>query len=429
MSSLGFSTSFYLDGNGEDKSPTDSTVPKDLQEHASCNWKSFCRWYDAKYQKSGLVNSKQARFEMQRILSSKGRRDQISRAEFCDLTVTILGAWSAKPLIVGTKDYDFARFRLLRDIMYETLVASTRPLRETVELCRLHQILPNNPSLAALSFKKKEINTAYRWIYRTDDRRLARHSAPGQIITYPILARDGTTTLSASQSYDNRHLYERIPTSSSSLLITPFSPLSINESNAPNEHYHPYLRIQNMNTPSIPGTSRKPPLALLTEDPSFATPDEVPIFPDSNGDPPPFFETSADNEMTLDELIGEAKDQSSIMGYMEALSRGLLRRSRVQWAPDQPPDMLLQAPGPVPIASEQAAADVMSLAFRQGPLTLEQAAEDMLPPTPRPIPSMSRQVPEDAMSQIPQVQMLGGFPSIASPDDEPFEHFRYLDQP
>ncbi|KAL8880733.1 MAG: hypothetical protein Q9192_007955, partial [Flavoplaca navasiana] len=37
------------------------------------------------------------------------------------------------------------------------------------------------------------------------------------------------------------------------------------------------------------------------------------------------------------------------------------------------------------------------------------------------------QLAYDTMSQIPQVQIYEGVPSIKSPDDEPFEHVRYLD--
>ncbi|KAI4242090.1 MAG: hypothetical protein L6R42_011101 [Xanthoria sp. 1 TBL-2021] len=190
-----------------------------------------------------------------------------------------------------------------------------------------------------------------------------------------------------------------------------------------------------MANPLSPPTVKEPPFALLVEDPSVPSPVEDPSFQTLVLDKVPS-ETSPSNEMTLDELIQEAKDQQAIISYTEAVNRGFLRPKgrRVQWAncppenwePErEPEDEMLRVPQPTHVEPEQAAEDMVLLVPRPGPVEPEQAAEDMVLQVPRPRPVHPAQAALEAMLQIPQVQLRGGFPSVVSCDSE---QLRYLDR-
>lgn len=404
---------------------------------------------------------------MQRLLIGHDWYHPVSRAELCDDTIAILEAWPAATLVPGTKEYRFARARMIRDIIYEKLAAFNHPQpQRSSPLSLLHQLLPEDPTLAVLNLTKGEISVAYRWIYQTGSRKFARYRAHRQPFSYPVLARDGVTTLPASFSQDNDHLYGGSRVAPFPLMRAPLVPLPVNTSITSNERFHPYARPRTMANPLSPPTVKEPPLALLVEDPSVSTPVEDPSLPTLFEDPSlqtlimdkiPS-ETSPSNEITLDQLIQEAKDQQAIISYTEAVNRGLLRPKgcRVQWAncppencepapepedgmlrvpqprpvePEQAAEeMVLQFPRPRPIEPEQAAEDMVSQVLRPGPVEPEQAAEDMLLQVPRPRPVEPAQAALEAMFQIPQVQLRGGFPSVVSCDSEQFEHLRYLDR-
>ncbi|KAL8753320.1 MAG: hypothetical protein Q9199_005121 [Rusavskia elegans] len=376
---------------------------------------------------------------MQRLLVGQDWNHPVSRAELCDDTIAILEAWAAVPLVPGTKEYRFARARMNRDIIYEKLAAFNRPQpQRSSALPLMHQLLPAEPTLAVLNLTKGEISVAYRWIYQTGSREFAKYRAYRQPISYPVLARDGVTTLPARFSQDNDHLYGASRAAPFPPMRAPLAPLPVNKSVTSNERFHPYARPRTMANPLSPPTVKEPPLALLVEDPSVPTPVEDPSFQTLVMDKVPS-ETSPSNEMTLDELIQEAKDQQAIIGYTEAVNRGLLRSKgrRVQGAncppencePErEPEDEMLRVPQPTLFEPEQAAEDMVLLVPRPGPVEPEQAAEDMVLQVPRPRPVHPAQAALEAMLQIPQVQLRGGFPSVVSCDSEQFEHLRYLDR-
>ncbi|KAL8913728.1 MAG: hypothetical protein Q9172_007215 [Xanthocarpia lactea] len=245
---------------------------------------------------------------MGRILTRHDGHHPVNRAELCDDTLAILQTWDAVPLVVGTKDYTFAKARMIRDIIYEKLAGSTE-LRLSEPLMAhplhfLHRVLPEDPSLAALNLTKGEISDAYLWIYRMRNGNFARHQAYRQPFSYPVLARDGVTTLPANSSLDNDLSPERL--GANTLLRAPLSPLPANESIATNIRFHPYVRPQIMARPLFLPSTEGPTLTTV-------------------GEPAPV-QTSPCSEMTLDELIQDATNKAvEIVGYLEALSRGLLR--------------------------------------------------------------------------------------------------------
>ncbi len=262
--------------------------------------------------------------EMGRILIRHDGHHPVNRAELCDDTLAILQTWDAVPLVVGTKDYTFAKARMIRDIIYEKLAESTELRRSEPLMAHplhiLHRILPEDPSLAALNLTKGEISDAYLWIYRMRNGNFAQHQAYRQPFSYPVLARDGVTTLPASLSLDNDLSPEHF--GANPLSRAPLSPLPANKSIAPTIHFHPYVRPQIMACPLFPPSTKGPEFTPVVEEPA-------PV------------QTSPCNEMTLDELIHEARDKAmEVVGYAEASRRGLLRpkASRVQW---------VYSPGPV----------------------------------------------------------------------------------
>ncbi|KAL8855579.1 MAG: hypothetical protein Q9178_007771 [Gyalolechia marmorata] len=300
-------------------------IPDTIQQHANANWKAYKRWYCTVYTKAtGVVISKPAMQEMERILIRHDGHHPVNRAELCDDTLAILQTWDAVPLVVGTKDYTFAKARMIRDIIYEKL-AGTPELKRAQPLMShplhiLHRILPEDPSLAALNLTKGEISEAYLWIYRMRDGNFARHQAYRQPFSYPILARDGVTTLPANSSLDNDLSPECAGTNT--LPRAPLSPLPANKSIAPTTRFHPYDRPQTMACPLFPPSTEGAQFTPVVEEPA-------PV------------QTSPCNEMTLDELVQEARAKAmEVVGYAEASRRGLLRPkvSRVQSS---------NSPGPV----------------------------------------------------------------------------------
>ncbi|KAL8876088.1 MAG: hypothetical protein Q9192_008930, partial [Flavoplaca navasiana] len=340
MSSADGIDSVYLDGKGEEKYRVMSKTPDDVQQHANINWKSFRRWYNVVYKPTGARTSEQVKKDMDRILIRHDGHHPVARSELCNETMAILDAWAAVPLVPGTKDYKFARVRMLRDLLHERLTKSVEFNRPKGPGPRslLRQVLPADPTLAALNLTESDISVAYLWIYKTADSGFAKHQAVRQPYSYPVLARDGVNTLHPSFSEDNQHLHGRFYIPPLQSLRASVSPLPVNKSIDPNGRFHPYAR---------PRPIEHPPLALFDEDPSFPLHDQDPSFPPLNENRPSpspmtyntVSKTSASNEVTLDELIEEAKNNSAIMGYTEAMNRGLLRhkgRSRVQWVPDSP---------------------------------------------------------------------------------------------
>ncbi|KAI4255502.1 MAG: hypothetical protein L6R42_006692 [Xanthoria sp. 1 TBL-2021] len=313
--------------NPEDDPNVCSTVPEDVHQHANANWKAFRRWYHTEYTKvPGVVISKQAALGMQRLLVGQDWHHAVSRAELCNDTIAILEAWPAVPLVPGTKEYRFARARMIRDIIYEKLAAFNGPQAQGFSpLSLMHQLLPADPTLAVLNLTKGEISVAYRWIYQTGSREFAKYRAYRQPFSYPVLARDGVTTLPARFSQDNDHLYGGSRVAPLPSMRAPLAPMPVNKSITANERFHPYARPRTMANPLSPPTVKEPPLALLVEDPSVPTPIEDPSLPTLFEDPSfqtlvmdKPSETSPSNEMTLDELVQEAKDQQAIIGYTEA---------------------------------------------------------------------------------------------------------------
>ena len=408
---------------------------------------------------------------MDRILIRHDGHHPVARSELCDGTMAILDAWAAVPLVPGTKDYKFARVRMLRDLLHERLTRSVEFNRPKAPAPRSHlrQVLPADPTLAALNLTQSDISVAYLWIYKTADGGFAKHQAVRQPYSYHVLARDGVNTLPPSFSEDNQHLHGGFYIPPLQTPRAPVSPLTVNKSIGANERFHPYAR---------PRTIEHPPLALFDEDPSFSLLDQDPSFPPLDEKPPSLSpmnyhtvsKTSASNEVTLDELIEEAKSNSAIMGYNEAMNRGLLRQkgSRVQWVPDplatierkqiaqdakihgrqlQFLEGVLNGSATykhdpvVEDAMPQAPQIPISESLASGSATAEreqQVAEVAILQTPQvrglegvliaPATAKHEQLAYDTMSQIPQVQIYEGVPSIASPDDEPFEHLRYLDK-
>lgn len=458
---------------------------------------------------------------MDRILMRHDGHHPVDRAQLCSGTIAILDAWTAVSLIPASKDSRFAKARMVRDILYDRLMNPMEFARLPAchLLSRMQQSLLTDPTLAPLHLSKGEVSDAARWIYRTGGGKFAKHRVFRQPFSYPVLARDGVSTLHPSFSQDNYHLYGGLHVSSVPSTVSPLSSLPINKATASNERFHPYAR---------PRTIEHPPLALLDEDPSFPLLEHDPSFPCLNEHPlspssmkyHTVSKTSASNELTLDELIEEAKNNSAIMGYTEAMNRGLLRRkgSRVQWVSDSPAttereqvdeDATIQGP-PVQVSGslasgvataerdhranypmsqipqsqgseslpsrsmtaehEQVAEDAIEQTppvqvsedvsnkpptvegdtpqipqsrvlekLPKEPKTVEreQVAEDVILQTPQVQNSKGvlialstakhEQLAYDTMSQIPQVLIYEGVPSIASPDDEPFEHVRYLD--
>ncbi|KAL8978560.1 MAG: hypothetical protein Q9205_005880 [Flavoplaca limonia] len=441
----------YLDGKGEEKYRVMSKIPEDLQQHANVNWKSFKRWYHANYGSPDAGISKQAKRDMDRILMRHDGHHPVDRTELCNGTIAVLDAWTAVSLVPASKDSRFARVRMLRDIIYER---STNPMEfARLPACdllsRMQQSLLTDPTLAPLHLTKGEVSDAAHWIYRTGGGKFAKHQVFRQPFSYPVLARDGVSTLHPSFSQDNYHIYGGLPVSSVPSIVSPLSSLPIKRATASSERFHPYPR---------PRTVEQPSRAILDEN----TPPPCPI-----ACPAPST-ASANNEVTLDELIEEAKNNSAIMGYTEALNRGLLRHkgSRVQWVPDLPATteheqiaedakihgrriQVLEgvSNGSATSKRDPAVEDAMSqvpqiqisesLAKESKTSEREQVAEDVILQTP-PVQNSKNvlialstakreQLAYDTMFQIPQVQIYGGVPSIASPDDEPFEHVRYLD--
>ncbi|KAL8664438.1 MAG: hypothetical protein Q9168_007896 [Polycauliona sp. 1 TL-2023] len=479
MSSQNDTDPYYLDGNGEDRNQISPMVPDEVQQHANANFRAFGHWFNGQYTASNVAISKRARWEVRRLYTGWEMQEPISRAKLCNDTIRILDAWATEPLVPGTKKYKSARIRLIRDIIYERATTSVELLPHgTSWISLLRKTLPTDPALAALKITKSDVKIAYHWIYQMANGTLARHRLPRLAISYPVLARDGVTTLPASHLHDNDHLPTPSPLP---LPRTPLTSLSVNNPVDPNGHFHPYARPGTVTKQPNPRKSRRQPpdprksrgrsLAVLTKDPSYSPPDEDLASPDPVEEPAPF-ESSAINEQTLDELIQEAKDQPAIVGHTEAFNRGLLRirRSPFKWAPDKPviavkrkqpiqdvisqpyeqpiQDVMSQAPDQVATMLEQAGEDAMSRTPEPVPApTMEQAREDWLSQPPEqmttiseqaaedvilqasePIPITPEQAEEDLMSQIPQVQVRGGFLNIVSPDGEQFEHFRYLDR-
>ncbi|KAL8848987.1 MAG: hypothetical protein Q9221_006018 [Calogaya cf. arnoldii] len=464
MSEPDNATAVYLDGKGEQ---IGSQTFKDVvQVHANTNWKSWRRWYWGEHNKAERTShSEQALQEMQRILVRQDGNHPVNRADLCDGTLSFLDAWAAVPLVPGTKEYMAAKRRMIRDILYEKLMGSAvfferrGPQNGTPisPLTLLHRLVPQDPNLAALNLTKGEISDGYLWIYRTPGGGFAKHQAYRQPFSYPVLARDGVTTLPPCSSEDNDHLYANTPASSVAIPRTALSLLPVNKSTTSNERFHPYPRPRTTAKSSVPPTDRERPLALLDGDPTFPVPVKDRSFPIITKNQPSA-EADPSNAMILDRLIQEAKDKSAVIGYNDALSRGLLRPkgSRVQWAPGQPRtvqseqaardemlrssrpatfepkqtagDEMLQVRGAMPVRPKQALEAVMLEAPWPVPIRSEQVAEDVMMQDPRFEAFNSVQRAEDVMQEIPYVQMSGGFASVASYDSEQFEHLRFLDR-
>ncbi|KAL8911677.1 MAG: hypothetical protein Q9171_003204 [Xanthocarpia ochracea] len=245
--------------------------------------------------------------EMDRILIRHDGHHPVNRAELCDDTLAILQTWDSVPLVVGTKDYTFAKARMIRDIIYEKLAGSPELKQPLMAhpLHILHRILPEDPNLAPLDLTKGEISDAYLWIYRMSNGNFGQHQAYRQPFSYPVLARDGVTTLPANSSLDNDFSPETF--GANTLPRAPLSPLPANESIAPTIRFHPYFRPQIMACPLFPPCTEGPEFTPVIEEPA-------PV------------QRSPCNEMTLDELIQEARDEAmEVVGYAEASRRGLLR--------------------------------------------------------------------------------------------------------
>lgn len=407
-------------------SPNDSfLVPPVVQHHADTNLKAFKRWYGMTYTAAaGVVVPEVAKQEIQRILVRYEGHHPIDRADLCPDTLAILDAWAAVPLVPGSKEYLCARLRMIRDILCEKLVGPTesrhrQAFKSKRLLPLLRKLLSEDTDLPKIDPMGKSMGHAYSWIYRTRSGEYGRHEVYRQPFCYHVLARDGVTTLRANFSPDNEHLYGGSCVSSLALPKLPLVPLPANECAAMNERYHPYARARATAKPSTQRTIEEPPVALHVQDPSFPKPIEDPSLPTLIMDSA-HAESTPSNEVTLDQLIQEAKNKTAIVGYTEALSRGLLRPKgrRVQWD-NRPPENRED------IREPEHTAKVETLRPPQpGSIEPEQATEETVSQITRP----GAIEPLEEMFQVPHVQLRGGIPSVVSCDSEPFEHLRYLDR-
>lgn len=400
-------------------------VPQVVQQHANINWKAFKRWYGMTYTAvAGVVVPELAKQEIRRILVRYDGHHPVTRADLCPDTLAILDAWSAVPLVPGSREHVAAQRRMIRDILYEKLAGPTESrYRQAFKPKRLlpllRELLSEDTDLPKLDPMGNSVGDAYTWIYRTRSGEFARHQVYRQPFCYHVLARDGVTTLRANFSPDNEHLYGGASVSSLSLPKIPLVPLPANDPAATNERFHPYARARATAKPSTQRTVEEPPVALHVQDPSFPKPIEDPSLPTLIMDSA-HAESTPSNEVTLDQLIQEAKNKTAIVGYTEALSRGLLRPKgrRVQWD-NRPPENRED------IREPEQTAKVETLRPPQpGSIEPEQATEETVTQIPRPgaIEAL------EEMFQVPHVQLRGGIPSVVSCDSEPFEHLRYLDR-